>query len=271
MLRDRLIVVIILIPLAVLIVAAGGWFFSLPITAILAIAAWEYWRIFKKGGYSPSLILLVGGVVLLGLSRAYFGFQYTDLLISILTVVALAWFTFAYEKGINQSATDFGITIGGIFYLGWIGSYLITLRALPNGTYWVMLAIPAVAFADAGAYMFGRRFGKHKMSPRVSPLKSWEGYFGGIFFSAICSSALAGLWHFCVPTISWLDGLILAIVLSILGPLGDLAESMFKRQFQVKDSSNLLPGHGGVMDRIDTWIWAAVISFYLITALNLLN
>lgn len=271
MLRERLIVVIILVPLAVLCVAAGGWFFSIAFTAILAIAAWEYWRIFKKGGFSPSVVVLVGGVTLIGLSRTFLGFQYSDLIISIVIVLALVWSTFAYENGEKQSASDFGITIGGIFYLGWIGSYLISLRALPNGIYWLLLAIPAVAFADAGAFMVGRRFGIHKMSPRVSPQKSWEGFFGGILFSALCSSILAGLWHYRVPTISWQDGLILAVVLSIFGPLGDLAESMFKRQFQVKDSSNLLPGHGGVMDRIDTWIWAAVISYYLITGLNLLN
>jgi phosphatidate cytidylyltransferase len=270
MLKERLIVVIILLPLALLLVTAAGWFFAIPITAFLAVAAWEYWRIFTKGGYSPSLVLLIGGVVLLGLARAAFGFQYTDLLISILTAVTLVWFVFAFERGENQAAVDFGVTLGGILYLGWLGSYLISLHSLPDGVYWLMLTIPAVAFADAGAYAIGRPFGKHKMSPRVSPKKSWEGYFGGILFSIVLNSGLAALWHMRVPGITWQDGLILALVMSVLGPLGDLGESMFKRQFGVKDSSNLLPGHGGIMDRIDTWIWAAVICYYLITNLNLM-
>jgi phosphatidate cytidylyltransferase len=271
MLKERLIVVIFLVPVGVLLVAVGGWIFPLAITAMLATAAWELWRIFKKGGYDPSLTLLMGGVVIIALSRAIFSLQYTDILLSILTVLNLVWFVFAFEKGKNQAAVDFGITLGGTLYLGWIGSYLISLRSLPDGTYWLLLSVSAVALADAGAYMVGKRFGAHKMSPRVSPKKSWEGFFGGIVFSALCTTFIAAMWHVRVPTISWQDGFILALVMSIFGPLGDLAESMFKRQFGVKDSGNLIPGHGGVMDRIDTWIWAAVICYYLITGLNLLR
>ncbi len=271
MLKERLIVVIILIPIAVSLIMVGGWVFNIAITAMLAVAAWEFWRIFKNGGYAPSRALLIGGVVLLSLARGAFGLQYSDLLISALTCVTLVWFVVAFERGDNQSAVDFGITLGGILYLGWIGSYILSIRSLPDGLYWLMLAIPAVAFADAGAYIVGRRFGLHKMSPRVSPKKSWEGFFGGVIFSALCSSALATAWHVRVPGLTWQDGLLLGLVMSILGPLGDLGESMFKRQFCVKDSSNLLPGHGGFMDRIDTWIWASVICYYLITGFNLLS
>jgi phosphatidate cytidylyltransferase len=269
MLRERLIVVIFLVPLGVLAIAVGGWIFSLVITAILAAAAWEFWRIFKKGGYSPSVTLLMGGVILVSISRAIFNLQYSDLVISVIVTVSLAWFVFAFEKGENQAAVDFGITLGGIFYLGWLGSYLISLRAQPDGTHWLLLTIAAISLADAGAYIFGRRFGTHKMCPRVSPHKTWEGYIGGIFFSALFTSLIAALWGQSVPGISWQDGLILALVMGILGPLGDLGESLFKRQFGIKDSSNLIPGHGGVMDRIDTWIWAAAICYYLINWLNL--
>lgn len=269
MLRERLIVVIFLVPLGVLAIAAGGWIFPLVITAILTTAAWEFWRIFKKGGFSPSLTLLMGGVMLLSLSRAFFNFQYSDLVISLIVITSLIWFVFAFEKGDNQAAVDFGITLGGVFYIGWLGSYLISLRAGPDGTYWLLLTFAAISLADAGAYIFGRRFGAHKMCPRVSPHKTWEGFAGGIFFTAIFTSLIAALWHISIPTISWLDGLILALAMGILGPLGDLGESLFKRQFGIKDSSNLIPGHGGVMDRIDTWIWAAAICYYLINWLNL--
>lgn len=269
MLKERLIVVIILIPLGVSLIAFGGWIFGLAITAMLATAAWEYWRLFKNGGYSPSRILLIGGVTLLALTRIIFGLQYSDIFLSLIILINLGWFVFAFEKGGEKSAVDFGITLAGTLYLGWLGSYLITMRVLPDGTYWLMLAISAVAFADGGAYMIGRHFGRHKLSKRVSPQKSWEGYFGGVISSALATSLIGALWHTRVAAISWQDALILALVISILCPLGDLAESLFKRQFCVKDSGNLLPGHGGMMDRIDTWIWAAVIGYYLINLLKL--
>jgi phosphatidate cytidylyltransferase len=98
----------------------------------------------------------------------------------------------------------------------------------------------------------------------VSPKKTWEGYFGGVLMG-ILGGILFGLafqpFH---PAINVLNGLILGVILSVITPLGDLGESMIKRQFNVKDSSNLFPGHGGAMDRIDTWVWAVCISYYLI-------
>jgi len=102
------------------------------------------------------------------------------------------------------------------------------------------------------------------MSPRVSPKKSWEGYFGGILFGIVFAALFASLWHLRVPVITPFKGAIIGLVMAVVTPLGDLGESMIKRQFGFKDSSNLLPGHGGVMDRIDSWIWAAVIGYYLV-------
>jgi phosphatidate cytidylyltransferase len=112
--------------------------------------------------------------------------------------------------------------------------------------------------------VIGKRFGKHQLSPRVSPKKTWEGYLGGILFAMILTPLLAAGWHLRAPAVTPLDGLIIGAVISVFAPLGDLGESMLKRQFGLKDSSNLLPGHGGAMDRIDTWLWAAAIGYYLV-------
>jgi phosphatidate cytidylyltransferase len=105
------------------------------------------------------------------------------------------------------------------------------------------------------------------MSPRLSPKKSWEGYFGGILFGALGGALLGYIyptWLGAGPAITPLRGLLLGLVMSILPTLGDLGESMIKRQVGVKDSGNLLPGHGGAFDRIDSWLWAGVISYYII-------
>jgi phosphatidate cytidylyltransferase len=264
MLAQRLIVAILLIPAGVFVVATGGWVLAVAVMAALGYGAWEYWRIFTHGGYRPSAPLLIAGVVGLALARQLYQFSGSDLLISSLILLSMGNQVFHFEKGSNTSAVDFNITLGGILYLGWLGSYLISLRSLPDGLWWFLLVLPSIWFADGAAYFVGSHFGRHKMSPRVSPKKSWEGYVGGIIGGALFSLMLASLWHLRAPSVTPLKGLILGLVITVITPLGDLGESMLKRGFGVKDSSRLMPGHGGVMDRIDSWLWGAAIGYYLI-------
>jgi phosphatidate cytidylyltransferase len=177
----------------------------------------------------------------------------------------MTWHLFDYERGRNQAGADFAITVAGIIYLGWIGAYLIDIRSLPDGLWWLVLVLPAVWLADTAAYFIGSRFGKHQLSPRLSPKKTWEGYWGGVFFGTIGTAGLAVLWHrFGGPAVTWWQGAALGAVLSILTTLGDLGESMFKRQAGVKDSSQIIPGHGGVLDRMDSWLWAGALGYMLI-------
>jgi phosphatidate cytidylyltransferase len=241
----------------------GGWFFTIFVIAMLGMAAWEYARLFRQGGYQPNTPLVVGGTILFLLLRYLFNFTYNDLLLSILFILAMFWHTRALQRGAERSATDFAISMNGVLYLSFIGAYLISLENLPDGRWWMLLVVPAVVLADSGAYFIGRAFGKHKMAPRVSPGKSWEGYAGGILTSMILTSLLAILWHTFYPQITWKIGLLYGAVLSILTPFGDLGESMLKRQFGIKDSSKLLSAHGGFLDRMDSLLWAGVIGYYL--------
>jgi phosphatidate cytidylyltransferase len=177
----------------------------------------------------------------------------------------------SYERGRGQAGTDFGITMGGLFYLGWLGAYLISLRNLPDGLWWVLLVLPVTWLVDTGAYLVGSRIGRHKMLPRLSPKKSWEGYFGGILFGVISGALLPIGWQFLAGTpigVTPVRGALVGLVLGVVTILGDLGESMFKRQAGVKDSGNILPGHGGAFDRIDSWLWAAVIGYYMVLWLN---
>jgi phosphatidate cytidylyltransferase len=263
MLKQRLLVTIILIPIGIGLVNLGGWPFNLLITLFLGLAAWEYCGLFKAGGYSPSTLLVTGGAVILAMVYPLFGWAGTCTALTLLTLALMVWHLVDYERGRDQASTNFAISIGGIVYLGFIGSYLIALRGIEHGKWWFMIALPAVWFADAGAYFVGSRFGKHKMTPRLSPKKSWEGYIAGIFSGVLLTAGLAWLWHFADPAITPGHAALVALAVSVLGIFGDLGESMLKRQFNVKDSSNILPGHGGILDRIDSWLWAAVIGYYL--------
>ncbi len=243
----------------------GGFFFFILITLLLGIAAWEYGRIFQSAGSRASTPLLVAGVVLIVTARSFFP-AFSPAALTLLTLAAMTWHLLAYERGRDQAGTDFTITIAGIVYLGWIGAYLIELRNLENGLWWFFLALPAVWLADSFAYFIGVRFGKHRMSPRLSPKKSWEGYWGGVVFGTLGGAGLAVLLtSLGGPAVTWWQGAALGAVLSILTTLGDLGESMFKRQAGIKDSSHIIPGHGGVFDRIDSWLWAGAIGYYLIT------
>jgi phosphatidate cytidylyltransferase len=263
-LAQRLIVAIVLTPLGVLVISAGGWVLTAVVMLSLGYGAWEYWRLYLRGGFHPSLPVLIAGVVGLILARQVFGFAYSDLILALLVLLSMVSQVLSFEHNEKNSAINFNITLGGILYLGWLGSYLISLRNLPDGTWWFLLVLPVVWVCDAGAYFIGSHFGKHKLSPRVSPNKSWEGYFGGVVTGVLAGLLFASLWHLRAPDITPLRGLILGLILSAITPLGDLGESMLKRGFGVKDSSQLLPGHGGVMDRIDSWLWAAVIGYYII-------
>jgi phosphatidate cytidylyltransferase len=270
LLRDRVLVAVILLPIGLVLIYLGGWAFASLVALILGLAGWEYAKIFKTGGGSPADLLVIGGTVLLAVGRAWNGFTGADWLISLLIIISMTYHLIAYERGRDQAASDLSITLSGIFYIGWLGSYLISLRDLPDGMWWVLIVLPAVWLADSGAYFIGRAIGKHKFSPRLSPKKTWEGYLGGVVVGTLGATLLTLLWS----QIEWniirpgpmtpLQGALIGLIISVITPLGDLGASMIKRQFGVKDSSNLIPGHGGVFDRIDSWIWAGVIGFYII-------
>jgi phosphatidate cytidylyltransferase len=267
-LRKRLIVIDIFLPITILMAMLGGWPFYGFVTAILLVAGWELWRLFKGGGYSPSLFIILVSIVALTLTRQLWGFENSHLVVSAVILLAMAVHVVEQQRGATTSAVDFMLTVGASLYLGWIGAYSISLRTLPDGLYWVYLIFPAVSLADTGGYIFGRLFGRHKIADRVSPKKTWEGYLGGIVMGVLGTWGLAALFHFVAPAVTSADGLWIGLVISMLAPLGDFGESMIKRQFNIKDSSHLLPGHGGIFDRIDSSLWAAVIGFALILLLK---
>jgi phosphatidate cytidylyltransferase len=268
MLVSRLLVTIVLLPLGLLAIHYGGLPYYLLVALLLGLAAWEYANLFRFGGSRPSVVLITGGTLLLVLGRVLDGFASAPWLASLLILLSMTYHLVAYERGRDQAGSDFAITLSGLFYCGWLGAYLISLRELPEGKWWVLLVLPAVWLADSGAYFVGIRFGRHKLSPRLSPKKTWEGYLAGVVTGTLGAALLALVWRIGAgpeTAITAGKAALLGFVLSSLTTLGDLGESMIKRQVGAKDSSHLIPGHGGFFDRVDSWLWAGVIGYYLIS------
>lgn len=268
MLRQRVLVALALLPFIIYIIFLGGYFFTILMSLALGITAWEFSKLFQNSNINPSGILIVLGSIIFAFARLMAGFEYDPLIISGLILFSMTLHLRKYEKGSEDAATEFSITLAGIFYIGFLGSYFIAVSELPNGAWWLMLILPAIWWADSGAYFIGSRYGKHKMTPRLSPNKSWEGYFGGILLSALGTPLLYLLYQQLGLNsdinILLSHSIVIGLLMGIFPTLGDLSESMIKRQAGVKDSGTILPGHGGMFDRIDSWLWGVVIGYYVI-------
>jgi phosphatidate cytidylyltransferase len=267
MLVKRLLVTIILLPIGLVAILLGGWYLTALVVIFMCLAAWEYSSLFHSGSLQPASILVVVGTLILLIGRQINGFESAAWMISLVILLAMTYHLVAYERGRDQAGTDFAVTVAGVLYIGWLGAYFISLRNLPEGKWWILVVLPAVWSADAGAYFIGKRFGRHLLCPRLSPKKTWEGYLGGIIVSVLLTTLFAALWQVSAglnSAITPVRGTIMGLVMGIFPTLGDLGESMIKRQMGVKDSGKVLPGHGGAFDRIDSWLWAVVIGYYMI-------
>lgn len=259
--------IVIALPIGCLFIYIGGLPFLALILVIFALAAHEYVQIYSLGGHLPARFLVIGGTLVLILSRYYNGFAHTDWLLTIIIFSGMAYHLVSFEKGRAQAAVDFCTTLGGVLYFGWLGGFFISIQQLPNGRWWFLLAIATTWMVDAGGYVFGKLLGKHPLAPRLSPRKTWEGYWGGFIGGVIGGLLVILLWKTFDPAsaqdLPYSLGMLLGLMLALITPLGDLGESMVKRQFGVKDSSHIIPGHGGVWDRIDSWLWGITIGYYI--------
>ena len=267
MLVKRLLVTLVLLPVGLAAIVAGGWYLTALVALFMCLAAWEYVQLFRASGIKPAGVLVVGGTLLFIIGRNVNGFESASWMISLLILLSMAYHLVAYERGRDQAGTDFAVTLAGMFYIGWIGAYFISLRNLPEGKWWILVVLPAVWFADSAAYFIGKSLGCHKLCPRLSPKKTWEGYIGGIVAAVLFTALFAAIWRVGAgpsSAITPLRGALVGLVMGIFPTLGDVGESMIKRQVGVKDSGNLLPGHGGAFDRVDSWLWAVVLGYYLV-------
>ena len=267
MLSQRVKAAFIFTPLVLILIYFGGWAFNGFIILILLLAGWEYARLFRRIGASPSIPILFIGILVMAFNQWLFHGQYLGAAITLVIMLTALFAMIQFERGDQNSVENFSITLSGILYLGWVGGAFIPFRAMVDGRGWVLTALPAVWLADSGAYFIGRWLGKAKMTPRLSPGKTWVGLMGATLTGTLSGFLLVWLWRsvgFLPASTPLWQGAVIGFILAILTPLGDLLVSLLKRSAGVKDTSNLIPGHGGILDRIDTWIWAALLGYYLV-------
>jgi len=240
----------------------AGAFFVLAATAIL-IAQYEFYGALTKRGYRPATALgVAGGAVIL--AGAYWrGSQALTFGLTLTLVASFLWFLM--EQNRENVTVNIAATLFGVAYVPMLGAHAILIRGLPNGIALELAFIGAAAFYDIGAYASGSFFGKHKIAPSVSPSKTWEGAAGATLF-------VFGMALLIGPHLGKLDlgsSALLALAASVLAPLGDLAESMLKRDLDTKDMGSLLPGHGGLLDRIDALLFVAPAAYWLFRTVTL--
>ena len=261
MLKKRVITALCSIPL--LIVAV--WFdqplpwFTIFVAIWGLLAALEFYNLVSTSKISP---LTYFGLIwtLFFILSPHFSYDLTvPILLTSAVILPLFWLLLHPQ---NEGAfIGWAWTIAGILYVGWFLSYFVALRGLDNGREWVFLALFATFASDTAAFFIGRALGKHLLAPHISPGKTWEGSIAGIFGSIIISLALVTLFDLPL-NYGWT--ILLGLLISVLGQLGDLVESLLKRNMKVKDSGRVLPGHGGFLDRMDSIVFAGIVVYYFV-------
>ena len=257
MTKTRLITALTLLPVVAIFIQLGGYIYLIGIMLIAVTATWEFVRMMQFRGHQPNLpvalLVMLAGVFALWLqSREMFVPA-----IAFVLMLSLTWQLF--RKKSTAPVIDWALTLAGAGYIGVGIGHLWGLRLLPDGTTWVWVALFSTWGADTFAYFVGRTFGKHKFFPRLSPKKTWEGVFGGLL-GGIVGGVLVSVFS----ALPLSQAIVIGMIVAVLDPFGDLSISMMKRYAGVKDSSHLFPGHGGMLDRIDSVLFAVILVYYYV-------
>ena len=240
--------------------------FAAVIIPGLAIGAYEYGRmVFSAESFLRLVLFTI--LAILPILSVFFTPQFGVGGGLVLGFLLLSFWTLTtYREGFD-SYGFFSHCCLGLVWVGFLGAHLLMLRGLPDGNSWLLILTGITAGSDSGAYYSGRAFGRHKLSPLISPNKTIEGAVGGMLAGMAVASLLAVL---LLDTVPWLFVLLSAVVLALLGICGDLTESVIKRATGTKDSGTILGGHGGILDRADSMLFAAPTLYYLLLLFSVL-
>jgi len=245
----------VLIPLVIAAILLGGWWLFVSLLIIVGLAIYEFVGMLKRLGYQPQLFFAVGlGYVIL--THAFLpGLGLFRPAVSLVLLASLFWHLFQ-----NRSETrleDWLLCLGAAGYVSWMASHMLHFETLAQGNLRLLSVIGVTALADTGAYFAGRMWGRHPLAPRISPKKTWEGVAGGIVLSLLGGAVLSGLLG-----LGWWQGVVAGLWIAVVAPLGDLSISMIKRQVGIKDTGNVIPGHGGMLDRLDSILVTVLVGYY---------
>jgi phosphatidate cytidylyltransferase len=281
----------VLIPSVIWVIFVGGLLYLAVVVGIVLLGLREFYGLIEEKGAHPLFGFgLAAGAALPVV--AYVGNEYhaTILMTAVLLAVMVAQ---VGKAQITEALASLSGTFFGVFYVGWLLSHAVVLRQfhevvvskwgasaavdLPEGVgvFYMLFVLTAVVGCDAGAYFGGRAWGKRKLAPQISPGKTVEGALAGIGGGIVAGLVLKVIFDVALPQLSasfsLLTALLFAFVLSIVGIIGDLVESLLKRDAKAKDTGSLLPGMGGILDRIDSNLLAIPVMYYLLLAYTYLR
>ncbi|MDQ3322567.1 MAG: phosphatidate cytidylyltransferase [Acidobacteriota bacterium] len=249
---------------------AANWLFLVIAAFGLGAGLFEFYTLTKKLELKAD-----ASIAYLGAALFFVAFLFDapakspDLLLLTLAIFLIAVLitqTFRFQKDFSKMLAGIGVTVSGVLYVVFLGGFIVSMRVGFENPIVPHLSTKLLAFfflvvmgADTGAYYVGKNLGKHKLAPDISPGKTWEGVVGGLVFSSIFA-LVSSLTFF--PELSYKISIPLAIVMSAVGVCGDLTESAMKRGSNAKDAANILPGHGGLLDRLDSLLFNAPILYY---------
>ena len=264
-LRKRVLTAAVLAAGALFVFALGPGPAVVLVTVVVAVCAGELFDSLRRGGYQPATLLgLVASASMV--AAAYWkGEVALPLVLGLTVVFTLLW----YLVGVTRVAPtmNLSVTVFGVAYVGLLGSFAALILTFPNGIGVLIGVVVAVAAADAGALFVGRRFGQRLLAPDISPNKTVEGVVGGGLVAVVVSWLVLGV----IGLHPWAAGtaVALGLVVAVAAPLGDLCQSMLKRDLELKDMGTVLPGHGGLIDRFDALLFVLPSAYYLCRLLEI--
>jgi len=258
--KQRIITAVIALPILVLCVfyASQGLFSGL-LFVVSALALREFYHMALPAGrrLESSLSIIAGILSCIGVVYAA---SPSALLLSIVLPFLLLTLVYLFRvQDMQKVSRDLAVSLFGILYIPLLLAHAVLLRALPDGRNWVFLVLFVVMASDSLAYLLGMKYGRHSLYQAVSPKKTVEGCLGGLLGSVL-GAAISKYWFFA--GLDWLDVMLVGIGVGAFSQLGDLVESLLKRSFGVKDSGALVPGHGGLLDRLDSLLFAFPLTYY---------
>jgi phosphatidate cytidylyltransferase len=263
----RVIVAAVSIPLILAVCYVGKYYFLLFALGIALISFYEFSLMAKNKGMKPNLSMGMLGIIFL-VSNQYFHFSIDNYHFLILFTVVICLIELFRNNG--SAIYNLGGTLLGVIYMGLFAGSLVGLREFfpaeldqyENGGFLIISVLASIWICDSAAYYGGTALGKHKLFLRVSPNKSWEGALFGFVFAMLTMIVAKFI---VLDFLNWNTILALGVIVGVIGQLGDLVESLLKRDAQVKDSSNIIPGHGGIFDRFDSLLLTAPVIFLYLT------
>ena len=245
-------------PLVALIIWGPPFVLSLMIFLATLLGLREFYHLTLPQSKGGVRMMGIGLGLLVSIAISYGSAEIVYPLLAFLLLILFVLFMGTSEDLLSATSSA-GVAFLGIFYIGFLLSHVSLIRQLTNGTRWVLFLIATVWAGDIFAFLCGSLFGKHKLYPKISPNKTYEGLAGAILGSALAALVFTSLF---IPGSGRGFSILLGVSMGILGQFGDFTESMLKRSAQVKDSGSLIPGHGGMLDRLDSFLFSAPFLYY---------